>query len=212
MTTRSTALPIVSFETSADKMINAAMRERYSTPAVVVAAMKQAGKHMSLKLLRLIESDKFDTLPVTTQLRVAEFVFDRAFGKADSSVQAMALSTKISGADSATNSGNSKRIRELEGKIVFPEMSKARPAARAIAEIPDSDRDPVVDLSELGADGDTLDSPVPVSVGPDSSQIEDAIISPPEVVPSEALPSFVADLPTYAAARRKASRKKLDVA
>ncbi len=208
MTTRSTALPIVSFETSADKMINAAMRERYSTPAVVVAAMKQAGKHMSLKLLRLIESDKFDTLPVSTQLRVAEFVFDRAFGKADSSVQAMALSTKISGSESLANSGNSKRIRELEGKIVFPEMSKARPAARAIAEIPDPD--PVVDLSEQGADGDLSDCPVPVSVGPDSPQIEDAVIkddSPPEVIPS-----FVADLPTYAAARRKSQRKKLDVA
>ena len=200
MKTRS-ALPIVSFETSADKMINAAMRERYSTPAVVVAAMKQAGKHMSLKLLRLIESEKFDELPVNTQLRVAEFVFDRAFGKADSSVQAMALSTKISGANSLADSGNSKRIRELEGKIVFPEMSKARPAARAIAE----DRTPNGDLSELGADSN---APARASVGSDFSDIEDAIESPLEVSP----PSFVSDLPTYAAARRKSLRKKLDVA
>jgi len=202
MKTRS-ALPIVSFETSADKMINAAMRERYSTPAVVVAAMKQAGKHMSLKLLRLIESEKFDELPVNTQLRVAEFVFDRAFGKADSSVQAMALSTKISGANSLADSGNSKRIRELEGKIVFPEMSKARPAARAIAE----DRTPNGDLSELGADSN---APARASVGSDFSDIEDAIESPLEV--SQDLPSFVSDLPTYAAARRKSLRKKLDVA
>ena len=112
-----------------DSIITAAMAERYAMPAVVVAAMKQAGKHISIKLLKLVESDKFDTLTVATQIRLAEFIFDRAFGKADSAAVSIALNHKIN-PQITQSSDASTRLRAIEQRRQFPEMRKTRSASR----------------------------------------------------------------------------------
>jgi len=109
-----------------DSIITAAMAERYAMPAVVVAAMKQAGKHLSIKMLKLVESDKFDKLPVATQLKVAEFVFDRAFGKSDSAAIALALSHRVNPSPTLQDKTASSRLRTIEQKLPFPEMQKTR--------------------------------------------------------------------------------------
>ncbi len=112
-----------------DSIITAAMAERYAMPAVVVAAMKQAGKHISIKLLQLVESEKFDRLPISTQIKLAEFIFDRAFGKAESAAVSIALNHKIN-PQIAQSSDASTRLRAIEQRRQFPEMRKTRSASR----------------------------------------------------------------------------------
>jgi len=120
-------LPVVRMgDGDPDSIITAAMAERYAMPAVVVAAMKQAGKHLSIKMLKLVESDKFDKLPVATQLKVAEFVFDRAFGKSDRAAIAMALSHRVNPSPTLQDKTASSRLRTIEQKLPFPEMQKTR--------------------------------------------------------------------------------------
>ncbi len=125
-------------ETDPDSIITAAMAERYAMPAVVVAAMKQAGKHISIKLLKLVESEKFDTLPINTQLRLAEFIFDRAFGKAESAAVSIALNHKIN-PQITTSSDSSSRLRAIESRRQFPEMRKTRSASKVPASGSESD-------------------------------------------------------------------------
>ena len=112
-----------------DSIITAAMAERYAMPAVVVAAMKQAGKHISIKLLQLVESEKFDKLPISTQIKLAEFIFDRAFGKAESAAVSIALNHKIN-PQITQSSDASTRLRAIEQRRQFPEMRKTRSASR----------------------------------------------------------------------------------
>jgi len=125
-------------ETDPDSIITAAMAERYAMPAVVVAAMKQAGKHISIKLLKLVESEKFDSLPINTQLRLAEFIFDRAFGKAESAAVSIALNHKMN-PQIATSSDSSSRLRAIESRRQFPEMRKTRSASKVPASGGESD-------------------------------------------------------------------------
>ena len=116
-----------------DALMHAAMQERYAVPAVVVAALKQSGKKVAIKMMKLIESDRFDKLPIQTQLNIAEFVFDRAFGKAESASVSMALNHKISNnGGNPEHEANGRRIRELEQRVVFPELARTK-TARAIA-------------------------------------------------------------------------------
>jgi hypothetical protein len=126
-----TNAPLVQMgETDPDALVTAAMRERYAMPAVVVAALKQSGKRLAVKMMALIESEKFDRLPIDTQLRVTEFVYDRAFGKAESASSSLALQHRIEQAAGGPQDAftNGKRLKELEGRIQFPEMRKVKSA------------------------------------------------------------------------------------
>lgn len=155
-------------QTDPDSIITAAMAERYAMPAVVVAAMKQAGKHIAIKLLKLVEDDKFDDLPVSTQLRLAEFIFDRAFGKAESAAVSIALSHKIN-PQVHQSSDSSTRLRAIEQRMQFPEMRKTRSASRAHI--------PAKDAGSRAADDTSESERVPLSVSAHGESREDCPVS-----------------------------------
>jgi len=131
MTTNTNAPLVRMGETDPDALVTAAMRERYAMPAVVVAALKQSGKRLAVKLMTLIESDDFDRLPIDTQLKITEFVFDRAFGKSESASSSLALQHRIrkDTGEIGDSISNSKRLKELDNRVQFPEMRKIKSAA-----------------------------------------------------------------------------------
>ena len=193
-------------ETDPDSIITAAMAERYAMPAVVVAAMKQAGKHISIKLLKLVESEKFDTLPINTQLRLAEFIFDRAFGKAESAAVSIALSHKIN-PQTAQTSDASTRLRAIEQRRQFPEMRKTRSASRKDdgsdpGETP-SDR---VSLSESAhGEGERRPcSPDASPVGATTTPAKSLFFEEAEVMDAPQSAEVI-DMPKYLAAQRKSA-------
>ena len=193
-----------------DSIITAAMAERYAMPAVVVAAMKQAGKHISIKLLQLVESDKFDSLPISTQIKLAEFIFDRAFGKAESAAVSIALNHKIN-PQITQSSDASTRLRAIEQRRQFPEMRKTRSASRASQDGGSSDPDGASsDRVPLGdsAHGGGRRSPCPQTasfVGANISTPAQALFFEDAEVVDASQSAEVIDMPKYLAAHKKSA-------
>lgn len=134
--------PVVNMDEhlSFDNVVNAAMVERYAMPAVVVAALRQAGKTVTMKLLALVESSKFDSLPIETQMRVIEFVFNRAYGKAETATASLNIIQRNGGLQQA-DATMANQLKEIEQRMAsreqkFPEMQRAQKAIEAKAEVP----------------------------------------------------------------------------
>ena len=194
-----------------DSIITAAMAERYAMPAVVVAAMKQAGKHISIKLLQLVEGDKFDTLPVSTQIKLAEFIFDRAFGKAESAAVSIALNHKIN-PQIAQSSDASTRLRAIEQRRQFPEMRKTRSASRLPQD--DGSSDPSEASSDRVTLGDSAHGgrghrPCPQTASPvganNSVTPAQALFFEDAEVVDASQSAEVIDMPKYLAAHKKSA-------
>ena len=115
---------------SGNELMTAVMRERYAMPTAVVAALRQTGKLLTLKMLRLVASEKFDKLPVSTQLAVFNSIMDRAFGKGDSALAALALQEKMGALtpEKAEGGDAAKQLEDIEARMEFPEMRTRRPA------------------------------------------------------------------------------------
>jgi len=195
-----------------DSIITAAMVERYAMPAVAVAAMKQAGKHISIKLLQLVESEKFDNLPVSTQIKLAEFIFDRAFGKAESAAVSIALNHKIN-PQITQSSDASTRLRAIEQRRQFPEMKKTRSASRASCDgvsEPDgasSDRVPLGDSAHGGSRRSPCQQTTPF-VGANTSNTvtpAQALFFEEAEVVDASQSADVIDMPKYLAAHKKSA-------
>jgi len=192
-------------QTDPDSIITAAMAERYAMPAVVVAAMKQAGKHISIKLLKLVEDEKFDSLPVATQLRLAEFIFDRAFGKAESAAVSTALSHKIN-PQIAANSDASSRLRAIEQRRQFPEMRRTRSASKETDSAANEASPDRVSLSE-SAHGDSERRPCsndPAAVGATNTPAQALFFEEAEVLDAPQSAEVI-DMPKYLAAHKKSA-------
>jgi len=193
-------------QTDPDSIITAAMAERYAMPAVVVAAMKQAGKHISIKLLKLVEDEKFDSLPVATQLRLAEFIFDRAFGKAESAAVSIALSHKIN-PQITQNSDASSRLRAIEQRRQFPEMKRTRSASKETDSAANDTHSDRVSLSE-SAHGDSERRPCsndPAAVGTNTATPAQAMFFEEAEVLDAPQSAEVIDMPKYLAAHKKSA-------
>ena len=193
-------------QTDPDSIITAAMAERYAMPAVVVAAMKQAGKHISIKLLKLVEDEKFDSLPVETQLKLASFIFDRAFGKAESAAVSIALSHKINPKITA-NSDASSRLRAIEQRRQFPEMKRTRSASKEPDSAANDTPPDRVSLSESAHGGGerrpcSTDS---VTVGANTSTPAQAMFFEEAEVLDAPQSAEVIDMPKYLAAHKKSA-------
>ena len=72
-----------------DDAMDVASRERFAMPPVVIAAFRQTAQKGLLKILKLVESDKFEKLKVVDQLAVMSLVLDRAYGKSETATSSM---------------------------------------------------------------------------------------------------------------------------
>jgi hypothetical protein len=129
---RDIAALIDKFEVAEDEAVNFngadnVLAERYAAPAVVVAALKRAGKIAAFRLLAMLEDERFADLPVKTQLEVLNLALDRAYGKIDSQVQ-VARVRDAAAANQSDSLSLGKQLDKIEGWTP-PEMRKSSGAA-----------------------------------------------------------------------------------
>ena len=118
---------------SFDNVVNGAMIERYAMPAVVVAALRQAGKHAVMKLLTMIESDKFDKLPIDKQLQIINLALDRAYGRSETASSSLSVIQRAGGLKPQTDATMSTQLKAIEERMQsrqqrLPEMRRAQRA------------------------------------------------------------------------------------
>lgn len=129
---RDIAALIEKFEVAEDEAVSFAgvenvLAERYAAPAVVVAALKRAGKIAAFRLLAMLEDERFADLPVKTQLEVLNLALDRAYGKIDSPVQ-VARVRDTAAMNQSDSLSLGKQLDKIEGWTP-PEMRKSSGAA-----------------------------------------------------------------------------------
>lgn len=103
-------------------------QERFAMPPVVVAALRQAGKMATLRMLQIMQDDKkFNALKPTEQMKLMEMVMDRAYGRAEtasSSLNLLARTGQLQGTENTTHSAQLAEIekRMEERAVKYPEM------------------------------------------------------------------------------------------
>jgi hypothetical protein len=126
-------LPIVDLSEHGtfDDAVSIAMNERFSMPLVVVAALRQAGKKVTLRLLEMVQDDaQFDKMTPAEKMKLAELVLDRAYGRTETASSSMKTAHQTG---QTTASDHGRQLEEIEARmeekaIKYPELRKAADA------------------------------------------------------------------------------------
>ena len=97
--------------------------DRYAVPSTSVAIYRQGAQRALHKLLGVVESAEFDTMPVKEKLALATFFTEGAYGKHESNLAAMALAHKM-GSDPGSAADHGKELDLIAERMErkYPEM------------------------------------------------------------------------------------------
>ena len=97
-----------------DEALEKLAAQRFSMPPHVVAAFKQAGALAVAKLLKMMQREDFDKLPIKDQMLVFNLIFDRAYGKSETASTSELTNHKIGAASTERSQDHRSQLDAIE--------------------------------------------------------------------------------------------------